>query len=380
MIESLCIKNFKSIKRKSFRLRNLNLLLGLNGQGKSSFIHALLLLRQSERLDQGVLTLNGGHNGLINMGSTKDALYQYSEDKVLSFDIKFSNSELLKMNFEYEADTDIFKLNEATDSEKQFLNDALFTNNFQYLNAQRIEPSLINKASYSNVMEANSIGKYGEYTANYIEMRGNEHVVFDNLLHEKSKHFDQITNEIIIDRSLRNQVNLWLGEISPGVRVLTKRISSQIVLLEYSFEQPNYGSTNRFKPDNVGFGISYALHVITALLIAKPRGLIIIENPESHIHPRGQAELGKLIAKVAQNDVQVIIESHSDHILNGIRVAVKESNLDKDKFGAFYFNKIITEKEQYSKITDIEIDRNGTLSDYPENLLDEWSNQISKLI
>ena len=108
--------------------------------------------------------------------------------------------------------------------------------------------------------------------------------------------------------------------------------------------------------------------------------LIIIENPESHLHPRGQAELGKLIALAAQNDVQIIIESHSDHILNGIRVAVKESSIDKDKVIAFYFKKVVTDNEQYSRITDIKIDKNGTLSDYPENLLNEWSNQLSKLI
>ncbi|HNI98216.1 MAG TPA: DUF3696 domain-containing protein, partial [Leptospiraceae bacterium] len=138
--------------------------------------------------------------------------------------------------------------------------------------------------------------------------------------------------------------------------------------------------TNKFKPENVGFGISYALHVITALLSSKPEQLLIIENPESHLHPRGQAELGKLIALTAQNNVQIIIETHSDHILNGIRVAIKESAIHQDKVIAFYFKKVIKENEQYSKITDIYIDKNGTLSDYPEHLLDEWSNQLSRLL
>jgi predicted ATPase len=87
-----------------------------------------------------------------------------------------------------------------------------------------------------------------------------------------------------------------------------------------------------------------------------------------------------LIAKVAMNDVQIIIETHSDHIINGIRVAIKEQQLNKDKVVLFYFEKIITNNEQYSKVTKIELDKNGTLSEYPENLLDEWSNQMSKLI
>jgi predicted ATPase len=229
-------------------------------------------------------------------------------------------------------------------------------------------------------MDANNLGKYGQYTAHYIELRGSEPILFENLMHKDSVTFDSVSNQELVNKTLINQINLWLGEISPGVSVKTKKISSDFVLLEYDFKQPNYGSTNRYKPENVGFGITYALHVITSLLASRPGELIIIENPESHLHPRGQAELGKLIALTAQNDVQIIIESHSDHILNGIRVAVKEASIDKDKVIAFYFKKVVTDNEQYSRISDIKIDNNGTLSDYPETLLDEWSNQLSKLI
>jgi len=385
MIQSLELKNFKSIKKKQFRLRNLNVLLGLNGQGKSSFIQSLLVLRQSDKLDQGELKLNGGENGLANIGTTKDALYQYSKAEGLTIKIQFQNTAAYEMEFDYKIDADIFiqKLEKDLYGEsKPELNrvQSLFDNNFQYLNAQRVEPKSVNITSYSNVVDGNSIGKYGQYTAHYIELRGNENVLFDNLLHEKSKTFDEVTNKEVINKTLINQINLWLGEISPGVNVRTTKISSDFVLLEYVFKQPNFGNTNRYKPENVGFGISYALHVVTALLSAKPGQLIIVENPESHIHPRGQAALGKLISLLAQNDVQIIIETHSDHILNGIRVGVKEKPELKDRTIIFYFKKVVTESEQFSKITDIKIDKNGTLSEYPENLLDEWSNQLSKLI
>lgn len=387
MIQALELINFKSIKKNYFPLRNLNILLGLNGQGKSSFIQSILLLRQSDKLIQGELKLNGGDNGLTNIGSTKDALYQYgnSKDQGLSIGVQFNDKDFYQMQFGYEIDADIFKCKNTV---KDIINDyiteniteSLFSNNFQYLNAQRIEPKHLNVTSSANVVDSNSIGKYGQYTAHFIELRGNEDVCFENILHKDSITFDTVTNKPIINKTLINQVNLWLGEISPGVNVRTTKISSEYVLLEYDFKQPTLGNTNRFKPENVGFGISYALHVITALLTSRPNGLIIIENPESHIHPRGQAELGKLIALVAQNNVQVIIETHSDHILNGIRVAVKEQTIHKDKVIAFYFKKVVEKAEQYSKIIDIEIDKNGTLSKYPENLLEEWSNQMLKLL
>lgn len=385
MIQALELINFKSIKKNYFPLRNLNILLGLNGQGKSSFIQSILLLRQSDKLIQGELKLNGGDNGLTNIGSTKDALYQYSKDQGLAIGIQFSDKDFYQMQFGYEIDADVFKrkstLQDITnDYITENITESIFSNNFQYLNAQRIEPKSLNVTSSSNVIDSNSIGKYGQYTAHFIELRGNENIYFENLLHKDTITFDTVTGKPIINKTLINQINLWLGEISPGVSVRTTKISSEYVLLEYDFKQPSLGNTNKFKPENVGFGISYALHVITALLIARPKGLIIIENPESHIHPRGQAELGKLIALVAQNDVQVIIETHSDHILNGIRVAVKEQVIQKDKVIAFYFKKVVEKEEQYSKIIDIEIDKNGTLSKHPENLLEEWSNQMSKLL
>lgn len=110
MIQSVEIKNFKSIKSKYFPLRNLNVVLGMNGQGKSSFIQSLLLLRQSERLSSGILKLNGGDSGLVNMGTTKDARYQYSkENENLSFALQFKGTEPYLMEFDYEIDADVFR-------------------------------------------------------------------------------------------------------------------------------------------------------------------------------------------------------------------------------------------------------------------------------
>lgn len=381
MIQSIEIKNFKSIKQKLFPLRNLNVLLGLNGMGKSSFIQSLLAMRQSENLITGRLDINKGK--YINLGTTKDVLYQYSKGENLSFEIKFMSGNNIKFNFKYIPEADYFlaenyKMPDLIDS--TFDETLLGYANVEYLNANRFEPRSINTKNFSSVVDRRSVGNHGEFTAHFIEVFNSEEVKFENILHKDSVTKDIFTGKEIINRTLINQINLWMGEISPNVNVRTTTISSDYILLEYDFKQPNFGNTNRFKPENVGFGISYALPVVVALLAAQPGELIIIENPESHIHPRGQAELGKLIAKVAMNDVQVVVETHSDHILNGIRVAVKEEQISKDKAIVFYFERVIETDEQYSKITNIEIDSKGELSSYPEGMLDEWSNQLLKLL
>lgn len=87
-------------------------------------------------------------------------------------------------------------------------------------------------------------------------------------------------------------------------------------------QEGNIGA-DYFTAQNVGFGISYVLPIVLALVKAKKGELIILENPEAHLHPRGQRKMGELIARAAQGGVQVIVETHSDHILNGIRFVCK---------------------------------------------------------
>jgi len=378
MIEALEIKNFKSIKKKRFGLRNLNLLLGLNGMGKSSFVQMLLLLRQSMITDEG-LRLKGSW---VNIGNARDALYQYAEEEKLSIFLAFRDGHKRQFDFDFKAEADILPLSDTVEIDTAFFKQALWQkDSFQYLNANRQEPTSIHRKSHSDVVSWRRLGSFGQYAAHFLEVYSTSEVKPDNLIHPRSYLLDSITGQQIVNRTLLNQVNLWMGEISPGVRIRVRSIhNTENIQMEYEFVQPNYGTTNPFKPANVGFGISYVLPVVIALLAARPGDLIIIENPESHIHPRGQAELGKLVALAAANGVQIVVETHSDHFVNGVRVAVKEALIDRSQAILFYFEKTVTEKEQFSKITDIFIDNRGELSAYPKDMMDEWSNQLFKLM
>ena len=82
MIKKITIKNFKSLKNINLSLSNLNVLTGLNGSGKSSFIQSLLLLRQSLKnaaTDNAGLIIQDGE--LVSLGSGKDIFYQYAGKK-----------------------------------------------------------------------------------------------------------------------------------------------------------------------------------------------------------------------------------------------------------------------------------------------------------
>ena len=365
MITNIRIENFKPLKNVDVELKSLSLLMGINGMGKTSFIQTLLLLMQSDKLENRIIELNGI---LAKIGLGRDALYQFAKDDFITIGITLDRQDEYLWKFDYKADKDelLAQYGYRKDQMKLFRQK---TKRFQYINTNRIGPQDLYEASSVVVSDKKQLGLLGEYAAYFINMVGNEYTVPAILRHPAA-----------VSEKLLPQINAWLSEISRGVYLNTKYIHEiNKVMLDYQFEYSG-NKTNSFLPKNVGFGISYILPVVLALLTAEKDKIIVIENPESHIHPRGQAEMGKLIAKAAQNGAQLFVETHSDHILNGIRVAVKEELIEKNNVNILFFDKKTTDSEQYAYITHIKIDKNGSLSDYPENFLDEWSNQLSKLI
>ena len=365
MITHIEVKNFKSLKNISLNIKGLNVLMGLNGMGKSSLIQTLLLLMQSDKLESRIIDLN---DGLVKIGQGRDALYQFAEEDFILFGLTFNNQNKYFWKFSYEKDKDQLRATSGFAKDQMTVFRAN-TKKFQYISAERLGPQDLYEASSSVVVDKKQIGLFGEYAAYFINMYGNDYSVMQRIRHPKAK-----------SDKLLAQANAWLGEISPGVTLNTKYVPDvNKVILDYQFDFGNT-KTNSFRPKNVGFGISYVLPIVLSLLTAEENKIIIIENPESHIHPRGQAELGKLISLAASTKAQLFIETHSDHILNGIRVAVKENLVDRQNVNILYFDKETTEKEQFTKVKPIEIDRNGELKEYPKNFLDEWSNQLMKLV
>ena len=365
MITQINIKNFKSLKNISTDTKNLNLLMGLNGMGKSSFIQMILLLIQSDKLENRIIDLNGI---LAQIGQGKDALYQYATENHIEFGIQFQNEKNFSWKFNYHTDKDkLTAENGYTNEDMKFFRSQ--TKVFQYISADRIGPKDLYDASSVVVADKKQLGLLGEYAAYFINVFGASYEVKELIRHPKAK-----------SKSLNAQINAWLKEISPGVSLNTKYVPEvNKVILDYQFDVGN-DKTNSFRPKNVGFGISYVLPIVLALLTVEEGKIVVIENPESHIHPRGQAELGKLIALAAQTNAQIFVETHSDHILNGIRVAVKEEKINKEHVNILYFDKTTNEKESYTNIHKLRVDKNGTLSDEPEGLLDEWGTQLLKLL
>ncbi len=368
MINSLRLVNFKTFENQLLDFKPLTLLSGVNSTGKSSVLQSLLLLRQSyqqELLPKEGLALNGE---LIRIGTAQDAFCERAKDDYIRFELTWKDSCKGIWNFKYDLDkkeTDVLDVvSEELDCE--VYSSSLFSKQFHYLHAERIGPRPFNEMSDYQVRRLGQIGIKGEYTAHYLAVHERKAIPIPGLSYPQAKSMDLI-----------DQVEAWMKEVSPGTRIkINSNPGMDLMSLQYFF-----GDSNPYRATNVGFGISYTLPIIVAVLASKPDTLILIENPEAHLHPKGQAKMGELLALAANSGVQVVIETHSDHVLNGIRLAVNRSQLDPENVQLHYFQRQEIEgRLALTEVVSPNIDRNGRIDEWPDGFFDQIEKDLMELI
>lgn len=371
MIRYIECENFKSLRRLELPLSNLNLFFGQNGMGKSSVLQLLMLLRQSYWNNNKSHLLMLHFNGdLIELGNSREIMSQSRDTDFIRYLLTIDSDEMLEIKYIPEV---VGKINNTLKSEvifelsDRFKRESLLSEGFIYLGAEHISPQPIYYTRKWNTSSINPFGNDGRYAIPFLALRGESYRVPTEL------HCNDSSSDRLVD-----QVDLWMEKISPGIRIRPEynEVDETAKLWISYYDETGIG-TSSYSPINTGFGIPYVLPLVIELLISNPGDLILIENPESHIHPFGQAEIARLIAKVASYGVQVFCESHSDHIINGIRVSVKNSEIDSSNVSVNYFSQNYNHE---TEVKTIEIDAKGALSEFPRGLLDEWGLLMSELI
>ena len=272
MINELFIKDFKCFKSENISLNDITLLLGTNSGGKSSFIQSILL---SKMLMDSNNTLNLIENNYdINFGSFEDII-NIDAENTFSFYYKDRERGTLKIECYAGEDSNIINSNACGDIE--ILNKAI-----TYLGAERN----ISKVQLAGDLANLSLGKNNKHLA-YILDKGKvkSKVPFFKL----RNHWDSEDTQL-----LDIQINDWLNFILP---------SNNVDSVNHKYDHMyslGFGSGPRpFKQTNVGFGVSFILPIIVAGLIAKPNSILIIENPELHLHPKAQSNMASFLATIA---------------------------------------------------------------------------------
>lgn len=374
MITQLNLRNFKCYQNTvSVPLNRVNLFTGMNGSGKSSALQSILFLYQSiERLKlanqwvlNGLYTELGNFNDIRNRSTPKGApielcfyIQQPGETpRTLFYHLSENESD----DMVAEIDGQLYPRSEnASDdmvSEIEGQQDLdIIQNHCHYISADRIGP----REFYlkQSLMEFPNVGKKGEFTASVLSK------LKDKPIYEELRLPEAETYTLI------DQTVAWLRRIFKGGSLRIKPIEANIILMEMNSDD----SINFFKPSHVGFGYSYSLPIIVAGLVAKKGDILIVENPEAHLHPAAQAQLTRFLATVGACGIQVIIESHSDHILNGLRVAILDQIIPTEITSILYFGKQPTES-----VAKIPVASDGSIHQWPEGFFDQTNKDFERL-
>lgn len=377
MLEAIELNNFKSAKKLAVKLAPLTVLTGLNGSGKSTVLQAIALLKQSLKHDSPTqeLLLRGE---LVRLGRSEDVRFENAVDDMIGFVLSTPNG-TTKMFAPMIAEVDKLQLRCEGDVDDVI---AQLETGFQFIQADRITPAPQYEQASTKQRELGWLGCAGEYAVDFLmrneTMKVSANRLFGSIASDVSL---ELFNQVAPTEGLLDQVSGWLQHLSPGVRPRALPLDlADAASLQFTYTGTGIDSKSRtHRSSNVGFGLTYCLPILVACLAAPSGALLLLENPEAHLHPRGQAALGQLLALCAADGVQIIVETHSDHVLNGIRVAVRQQKLVKpDMVALHYFTRDVNTWE--TQVVSPRVSPSGQLDQWPSGFFDQWDVSLDALL
>jgi predicted ATPase len=370
MLKNIYIENFKCFESENVAFKNLTVLTGENGSGKSTVIQSFLLLKQSHDIhnhkiqEMKKLYLNDYY---CELGSYKDILYCESSAKDDKIIFAFTNSDdseqilecIPDKNTNANANKNIMNIEHSIPNEKEKINHNadLFIYDFDFISADRFGPKTFYHvdANFSTL----KVGKLGEYTG----------IIISSLQE---------------DLTFLSELNDALSSIFGFINIKANHIdSANISVIEITNSKTK--SLGYKSPVNMPYGVSYVLPILVSCLIRHPNRkndikspTVVVENPEAHLHPAAQSKLGIFLSKMAEDGIQIVLETHSDHIINGIRIAIRKKIISQDNVLFNFFEK--GDEVGQNTIRNISADENGTLSDWPKGFFDQYENDLMDLI
>ncbi|GAQ15951.1 hypothetical protein MODO_3656 [Myroides odoratimimus] len=378
-MELLSIENFKCFNEIKVPLNQLTILAGANGNGKSTVIQSLLFLRRTiehcsswegspvnqyeyKAINGLNVELNGSY--CLSLGNSEEIIPRNFKSTQLKFAIE-KDSEKFGVSYISDSDNLLWlkpdKLENTQNVSKSLT--SLFLQEFYYLNAERVGPRVRQDITF---FDFPNTGFKGEYVAQLIG---------DTNFNYKFEVEENRRNNKTNNKRLEQQVNAWLDEIMPGVSV---NASYDINTLSAQIRIDNgYTSGESSIATNIGFGISYVLPIIVSGLIARRGSYLIVENPEAHLHPSAQSKIGRFLSMIAKAGVKIIVETHSDHFINGVQISCATGEINNEDVTINFFSH--EQPKLQPKLESISINKLGELSSWPKGFFDQTQVDFAQL-
>lgn len=354
IVRSVGMDGFKCFDTLNLGLGRLTLMTGFNGGGKSTALQPLLLLAQALRSEQiGRLPLNGP---LVRLGTSGD-ITSLNSDK--SMVLRAESATFLAEFRPKLRSGDRIPVLEVSDEflDQKDLVGALAT--LSFLGAVRIGTE--DAFPLPEGLDLPDVGHDGRYAPFW---------------------YDHYVDEIVSEArrmpgteapTLRKQLDAWLGSLFPGAEANVQNVVA-LSKMSLQFRMSSLGSWSR--PSNIGYGLTYAFPILVALLTARCGQVVVIDSPESHLHPSAQSQMGRILARFAQAGVQIIVETHSDHLLNGVRLAVRQKELSPEDLRIHFFSG--SDGSDHG-VTSPHVSSDGGIYEWPEGFFDQAEKDLSQL-
>ena len=368
VLTRLELRFFKCFELLRLPLAPLTLLTGLNASGKSSVLQAIVLLHQTMRQHEWStrLVLNGAG---VRLGTVSDVVGRNAFEIALEDDQHVYRwvfgGDRRNMSMEVRS-VAVDDRNFILPQELRYLlppdeteTAASLTGplrNLTYITAERIAPQETYPLEDPRLVSV--VGPRGEHAVSVLHW-GQDEPVLSRLVLPGAPAI-----------RLR-QVERRMSTLFPGCQIdLQQAPRANAVTLGLRTSN----ATEFHSPVHTGFGLTQILPVMVAALSATKGDIILIENPEVHLHPAGQALMGQFLADVARAGIQVIVETHSDHVLSGVRRAVKASSLNSEQVAIHFFRPPSDETTQVLSPT---LDDSGNIDDWPDGFFDQFDKDAN---
>lgn len=392
MIATIRLKNFKALKdTNECKVGKVTLLTGINGRGKSSFIQSLLLLSQSMRKNGGSPKLLDPIGDWCKLGNFDDLISTNASDPI-TIEYTTDSKEENSFVFQYEKPKESNLYGVATSIKIDNEETISFDAGTPEIAADSIMPVIgtpnanleteeISKGrtTYEDIAFLTSLQNLFFVSADRYSAQESEILLKTSRDKYLGEHGQYVLNVLSqCDEKQRDKLKVAMGEILDGATLKIDVDDKTNRVYLYLDSQTN---GENYKPINVGYGYSYIITTLLSAILVPQNGILIIENPEAHLHPQAQARLMKFLISLAnENNVQCFIETHSDHIVNGLLLSLKENKIEVKDAQILFFDRRKKDGESYINVANLELTQYGRVRRPPQGFCDQYAMDLRKLI